>query len=62
MNIPKEIKMKAVRELPLDCKGQTKCSKMPFFQIECSCECYKENLEKLMDKVISGRQPLDICS
>jgi hypothetical protein len=46
----------------LDCKGQPKCSKMSFFQIECSCECYKENLERLVNLVISERQPLDICS
>jgi hypothetical protein len=62
MNIPLEVKIKAVKELPLDCKGQPKCSKMSFFQIECSCECYKENLERLVNLVISERQPLDICS
>jgi len=48
MNIPKEMKMQAVRELPLDCKGQKKCSKMSFFQIECQCECYQSNIVRLL--------------
>ena len=48
MYIPREIKNQAVRELPSDCKGRPKCIKKPFYQIECECECYKENLHRLM--------------
>ena len=48
MYIPQEIKNQAAKELPLDCKGRPKCSKQPFFQVECECECYKINLGKLL--------------
>ena len=46
MLIPEKVKIQAVKELPQDCKG--KCWVKPFFQIECECECYKENLERLV--------------
>ena len=46
MLIPEKVKIQAVKELPQDCKG--KCWLKPFFQIECECECYKDNLERLI--------------
>ena len=48
INIPQELKLQAARELPLDCKGQRKCSKQPPFQMHCECECYKINLSRLI--------------
>ena len=47
MEIPRDLKLQAMRELPDGCKGHLKCIKQPFFQMECECECYKENVARL---------------
>ena len=48
MYIPEEIKIQAMKELPDDCKGKSKCIKQPIFQAQCECECYKTNLARLV--------------
>ncbi len=48
MHIPQELMVQAAKELPLDCKGQSKCSVQPAFQMRCECECYKINLGRLL--------------
>ena len=47
-DLPQEAKREAVRNLPLDCKGHKICIKQPFYQMECECECYKENALRLL--------------
>ena len=56
MKISNEIQKQAVRELPLDCKGQKKCSQMSFFQIECQCECYQSNIIRLLNEKKNGHK------